>query len=167
MTLRRYERYKDSGIEWLGPVPAHWEVLPIKRLLLSIEQGWSPQCENFPANPGQWGVLKVGCVNGGNFNGQAIKTALENKIRTYYGVVATYEQPFRAKDNIAKALGVSRSLAESGDLQAAGELRRAVQQAFLDGAHVALKVAAGLVLIAAVVMYRRLPDTGEHSAPSY
>ncbi len=72
-----------------------------------------------------------------------------------------------AKDNIAKALGVSRSLAESGDLQAAGDLRRAVQQAFLDGAHVALKVAAGLVLIAAVFMYRRLPDTGEHSAPSY
>ena len=78
MTLRRYERYKDSGIEWLGPVPAHWEVLPIKRLLLSIEQGWSPQCENFPANPGQWGVLKVGCVNGGNFNADENKALPED-----------------------------------------------------------------------------------------
>lgn len=23
---------KDSGIEWLGPIPAHWEVLPLKRI---------------------------------------------------------------------------------------------------------------------------------------
>jgi branched-chain amino acid transport system substrate-binding protein len=40
-------------------------------------------------------------VKGGNFNGPAIKIALENKIRTYYGVVATYEQPFSAKDKDA------------------------------------------------------------------
>ena len=40
-------------------------------------------------------------VKGGNFNGPAIKSALENKIRTYYGVVATYEQPFSAKDKDA------------------------------------------------------------------
>ena len=68
MTLRRYERYKDSRVEWLGAVPAHWDVQPIKRRLLSVEQGWSPQCENFPAESGQWGVLKVGCVNGGRFH---------------------------------------------------------------------------------------------------
>jgi branched-chain amino acid transport system substrate-binding protein len=40
-------------------------------------------------------------VKGGNFSGPAIKTALENKIRTYYGVVATYDQPFSAKDKDA------------------------------------------------------------------
>jgi type I restriction enzyme S subunit len=22
----KYERYKDSGVEWLGEVPEHWEV---------------------------------------------------------------------------------------------------------------------------------------------
>lgn len=68
MTMRRYKEYKDSGVEWLGRVPEHWQVQPIKRLLLSVEQGWSPQCENFPSEAGQWGVLKVGCVNGGRFN---------------------------------------------------------------------------------------------------
>ncbi|AGA32729.1 Type I restriction-modification system, specificity subunit S [Thioalkalivibrio nitratireducens DSM 14787] len=26
MTFPRYPRYKDSGVEWLGEVPAHWEV---------------------------------------------------------------------------------------------------------------------------------------------
>lgn len=26
-----YPAYKPSGVEWLGPVPAHWDVVPIKR----------------------------------------------------------------------------------------------------------------------------------------
>ena len=65
---------KDSGIPWLGEVPVHWEILPIKRVTLSIEQGWSPQCESYPIESSEeWGVLKVGCVNGGVF------TATENK----------------------------------------------------------------------------------------
>jgi type I restriction enzyme S subunit len=35
---------KDSGIEWLGEVPAHWEVAPLKRVLqtaTSGPRGWS------------------------------------------------------------------------------------------------------------------------------
>lgn len=60
---------KDSGVAWLGEVPEHWEILRIKHLTCSIEQGWSPQCENFPVqSDDEWGVLKVGCVNGGAFN---------------------------------------------------------------------------------------------------
>jgi type I restriction enzyme S subunit len=60
---------KPSGIEWLGDVPEHWEILKVKHLARSIEQGWSPQCEGFPAeSETEWGVLKVGCVNGGTFN---------------------------------------------------------------------------------------------------
>ncbi|MFC5550873.1 hypothetical protein [Massilia aerilata] len=59
---------KDSRVAWLGEVPAHWEVVRIKRVISSIEQGWSPQCENFPiSSADEWGVLKVGCVNGGVF----------------------------------------------------------------------------------------------------
>jgi len=29
MSLPRYEQYKDSGVEWLGDVPAHWSIPPI------------------------------------------------------------------------------------------------------------------------------------------
>lgn len=28
----KYERYKDSGVEWLGDVPEHWEILPFQGL---------------------------------------------------------------------------------------------------------------------------------------
>lgn len=31
MSLPRYPEYKDSGLEWLGQVPAHWDVAPLKR----------------------------------------------------------------------------------------------------------------------------------------
>ena len=31
MSLPRYPAYKPSGVEWLGEVPEHWEVLPLKR----------------------------------------------------------------------------------------------------------------------------------------
>lgn len=59
---------KDSGVEWLGEVPAHWEIKRIKHLVATLEQGWSPQCEAFPVQSDEeWGVLKVGCVNGGIF----------------------------------------------------------------------------------------------------
>lgn len=29
--MKKYENYKDSGLEWLGMVPEHWEILPFKR----------------------------------------------------------------------------------------------------------------------------------------
>lgn len=32
MTFPAYSAYKDSGVEWLGEVPEHWEVLPLKHL---------------------------------------------------------------------------------------------------------------------------------------
>lgn len=61
-------RMKDSGFPWLGSVPKHWEVERIKFRMLTIGQGWSPQCENTQAEQGEWGVLKVGCMNSGIYD---------------------------------------------------------------------------------------------------
>ena len=66
--LNPHARMRDSGIEWLGEVPRHWEISESSMLISDLEQGWSPQCENYPAEKGDMGVLKVGCVNGGTFN---------------------------------------------------------------------------------------------------
>lgn len=59
---------KPSGIEWLGDVPAHWEVRTLRRVITHIEQGWSPDCFSRNAGDEEWGVLKAGCVNRGIFN---------------------------------------------------------------------------------------------------
>lgn len=58
----------NTGQSWLPRIPSQWELRPLKSLITTIEQGWSPQCEAAPAvPPNEWGVLKVGCVNGGQF----------------------------------------------------------------------------------------------------
>ena len=31
MSFQKYTKYKESGVEWLGLVPAHWPVQPLKR----------------------------------------------------------------------------------------------------------------------------------------
>ncbi len=58
---------KPSGVEWLGDVPEHWEVRRLKTLVRRIDQGVSPQADNYLADDGSWGVLKAGCVNRGVF----------------------------------------------------------------------------------------------------
>ena len=58
---------KDSGVEWLGEVPEHWEVRALRRVIAAIEQGWSPECYAREAEDQEWGVLKAGCLNGGVF----------------------------------------------------------------------------------------------------
>lgn len=49
--------------------------VPLRRLVTSISQGWSPQCEDTPVEDptSEWAVLKVGCVNGGVFQPQQNK----------------------------------------------------------------------------------------------
>jgi type I restriction enzyme S subunit len=59
---------KPSGVEWLGDVPEHWDIKPLKYSITKIEQGWSPQCESGPALENEWGVLKVGCGNRDKFD---------------------------------------------------------------------------------------------------
>lgn len=42
--LKPYPAYKDSGVEWLGQVPEHWEVVPLKRL------AWFKSGAGFPVH---------------------------------------------------------------------------------------------------------------------
>src|SRR5437867_9155450 len=42
--FKPYPAYKDSGIEWLGEIPAHWEVRRLK-FAAHIEAGQSPPSE--------------------------------------------------------------------------------------------------------------------------
>lgn len=36
LRFRPYPKYKYSGVEWLGEIPAHWKILPFKRLFSVI-----------------------------------------------------------------------------------------------------------------------------------
>ena len=39
--FRPYPEYRDSGVEWLGEIPAHWKVQPLKHLV-TFSTGWTP-----------------------------------------------------------------------------------------------------------------------------
>ncbi|WP_010181392.1 restriction endonuclease subunit S [Aquimarina agarilytica] len=41
--LKTYNKYKDSGIDWLGEIPAHWNVKRIKDAITKIGSGVTPK----------------------------------------------------------------------------------------------------------------------------
>ena len=45
MSVPRYPKYKDSGVEWLGEVPAEWSVKPLK-CVATLKGGGTPSKEN-------------------------------------------------------------------------------------------------------------------------
>jgi EmrB/QacA subfamily drug resistance transporter len=69
-----------------------------------------------------------------------------------------------ALHNIAGALGVAQQMGAQAGPQAAQQLAVSVRQAFVDGIHVALRVAAALVLAGAVTVAARIPDGDMHAA---
>jgi type I restriction enzyme, S subunit len=73
MSFARYPAYKDSGVAWLGGVPTHWDVAPLKTSIERIESGVSVNATDTPAEGDQLGVLKTSCVYSGKFD------ATENK----------------------------------------------------------------------------------------
>jgi len=36
--MERYEKYKDSGIDWIGEIPEHWQSKKFKYLLSFINE---------------------------------------------------------------------------------------------------------------------------------
>ena len=43
MRMKRYDKYKDSGIAWLGKIPEHWKVTKINRAFSLIGSGTTPK----------------------------------------------------------------------------------------------------------------------------
>lgn len=71
---------KDSGIEWIGKIPKHWDIIPIRRLINYIDQGWSPIAEDRQICNEEWGVIKLNAVKNGIFYPDQHKT-LPNELK--------------------------------------------------------------------------------------
>lgn len=78
--LNPHAPMRPSGIEWLGDVPAHWEVKPVKRLIGKIESGTSVNASDEPAEEGTLGVLKTSCVYTGTFDPTENKTVVAEDV---------------------------------------------------------------------------------------
>jgi type I restriction enzyme S subunit len=71
MSLLRYPKYKDSGVEWLGEVPEHWEIKQVRHLV----------------NDGNDG-MKIGPF-GSQLTSEALDEAGEFKVYGQENVIAT------------------------------------------------------------------------------
>ena len=61
MSFPRYPKYKDSGIKWLGDVPAHWEVTSIKRFA-TLQRGYD--LTDAERKEGNYPVVTSGGITG-------------------------------------------------------------------------------------------------------
>ena len=74
--LNPHAPMKPSGIEWLGDVPEHWEIGPVKRHIARVESGTSVNSSDEPAEDWKLGVLKTSCVYTGKFEPTENKTVV-------------------------------------------------------------------------------------------
>lgn len=49
--MKPYPSYKPSGVPWLGEVPAHWDIVPIRYLSRGVKTGGTPSQEAFTDYP--------------------------------------------------------------------------------------------------------------------
>lgn len=56
--MKKYENYKDSGLEWLGMVPEHWGIVPLKYLLSEpLQYGANESADN--CNPSEPRYIRI------------------------------------------------------------------------------------------------------------
>lgn len=67
-----------SGQEWLGDIPAHWQLRRIKFITTSLDQGSSPVADNTPAGSDELGVLKLSAISKGRFKPEENKALRES-----------------------------------------------------------------------------------------
>jgi type I restriction enzyme, S subunit len=68
---------------------ASWQQQTVADVIITMDAGWSPGCDDHPATNGEWGVLKTTAVQWSNFN-PAQNKALPKTLtpRPHLGVVA-------------------------------------------------------------------------------
>jgi type I restriction enzyme, S subunit len=58
MSFARYERYKDSGVEWLGEVPEHWSVAPVRSVVQHLDKrNEGAECQEYLSLMANIGVM--------------------------------------------------------------------------------------------------------------
>jgi len=56
MKLKPYQKYKDSGVQWIGEIPEEWRVHKLKFMLSALESGSRENDESAPIDKGAFSV---------------------------------------------------------------------------------------------------------------
>jgi type I restriction enzyme S subunit len=80
MQISRYEQYKPSGVDWIGEIPAHWEVKKLKYIIRDLESGVSVNSVDEPVLGEEVGILKTSCVYNYKFEANKNKKVIQSEI---------------------------------------------------------------------------------------
>lgn len=121
--MKKYEKYKDSGIPWIGEIPEDWKVIKIKKCARFIN-GYAFDGESL-SNDGKYFVIRIGDITNIGMNiDKAKKVTMNKEILENYKIVendiliamsgATVGKTCYVKGNVADAyinqrVGIMRS----------------------------------------------------------
>lgn len=99
--MQRYESYKDSGVDWIGEIPNHWDTSPLKRVLtLSSEKLLS-----YKSNLSYVGMENIESWSGRLIESQTVAEGLSSKF--YKGDILFGKlRPYLAKVTLAQTDGI-------------------------------------------------------------
>ena len=83
-SFKDLDRWSHEGIlrQIVETHTTHTSPYPIVQLcdvIADLENGWSPKCHDRPAEPNEWGVLKVSAASSGDYCGEIENKALPKK----------------------------------------------------------------------------------------
>lgn len=108
--MERYSSYKDSGVQWLGEIPSHWEVVRLKSIIKDSQSGlWGdePRLDGFDAL----------CLRVADFNYNSGYIKEDNLTYRHYGTELTLNKQLQARDLLLEKSG-------GGDLYPVGRVVR-------------------------------------------
>jgi len=104
---------KDSGIEWLGKIPEHWDVLALKRIARRIQAGSTPSTKE----TAYYSAGEIPWYTPGDF-GTGVELAEASKLISRYALEDGKARLFGSQSVLLVAIGASTG--KSGILTAAG-----------------------------------------------
>ena len=100
--LKPYSSYKDSGAEWLGDVPEHWDVLPNRASFIEINE------RNHPEEMMLSVTIKRGVIKQESLLADSSKKDSSNVDKSAYKLVRTGDIVYNKMRAWQGAIGVSK-----------------------------------------------------------
>lgn len=91
-----------------------WPMVKLGDVIADLENGWSPNCLSRPAEPGEWGVLKLGAVSFGLFNEMENK-ALPKHLKPRPELEVKTGQILISRANVTRLVGAISMIAVTRD----------------------------------------------------
>ncbi|MBQ0076882.1 MAG: restriction endonuclease subunit S [Bacteroidales bacterium] len=70
--MKKYEKYKESGIQWIGQVPEHWKKKRVKHIA-KLVNGYPFQSGTY-CEEGKWNIITISNVKNESFDTTGCKT---------------------------------------------------------------------------------------------